>query len=144
MPVIEININICTAFGLQQRGILINRSDNKDVKSLLNHVPDDIHPEIIHRPGTIRNKSNDSFILYSVCFIILFDRLTVRSKIRLSRKEIAFAFSFKVLLGILYGWVFQQFYKGDDTWMYFYDSLNEYNKLLFQTGTFFKEYLALD
>ena len=47
-------------------------------------------------------------------------------------------------MGVLYGWVFQKFYHGDDTWKYFYDSLNEYNKLLYQTGTFFKEYLAID
>ena len=83
-------------------------------------------------------------ILYTLCLIVIFDRLTAKSKIRLSRKEIGFAISFKVLMGILYGWVFQKYYKGDDTWMYFNDSLNEYNKLLFQTGAFFKEYLALD
>ena len=83
-------------------------------------------------------------ILYTLCFIVIFDRITAKSKIRLSRKEIGFAFGFKVLMGIAYGWVFQKFYKGDDTWMFFYDSLNEYNKLLFQTGSFFREYLALD
>src|SRR6059058_5000844 len=83
-------------------------------------------------------------IVFTLCIIVIFDRLTAKRTTRLSRKEIAFAFSFKVLLGVLYGWVFQKFYHGDDTWKYFYDSLNEYNKLLFQTGTFFKECLAID
>src|SRR5689334_21415181 len=83
-------------------------------------------------------------ILFTLLIIVIFDRLTINSSIRLSRKEIGFAFSFKVLMGVLYGWIFQRFYHGDDTWKLFYDSLNEYNKLLFQTGTFFREYLAID
>jgi len=83
-------------------------------------------------------------ILYTLCFIVIFDRITAKSRIRLTRKEIGFGFAFKVLMGITYGWIFQKFFRGDDTWMFFYDSLNEYNKLLFQTGSFFREYLALD
>jgi hypothetical protein len=83
-------------------------------------------------------------ILYTTAFIILIDRGTKNSTIRLSRKEIAFAFCFKVGLGILYGFVFKKYYGGDDTWKFFNDSLVEYNKLLFQTGTFFKEIIPFD
>lgn len=83
-------------------------------------------------------------ILYTLTFIIIIDRTTRQSKIRLTRKEIAFAFCFKVALGLLYGFVFKKYYGGDDTWKYFNDSLNEYNKLLFQTGQFFREIIPLD
>ena len=83
-------------------------------------------------------------ILYTLTFIIIIDRITRQSKIRLTRKEIAFAFCFKVALGLLYGFVFKKYYGGDDTWKYFNDSLNEYNKLLFQTGQFLKEIIPLD
>jgi len=83
-------------------------------------------------------------ILYTLTFIVLIDRITKHSKIRLSRKEIALAYCFKVAMGILYGFVFKKFYGGDDTWKYFNDSLSEYNELLFQTGQFFKEIIPLD
>jgi hypothetical protein len=83
-------------------------------------------------------------ILYTLCFIVIIDRMTKGRKTRLSRKEIAIAYCFKVAMGILYGFVFQKFYGGDDTWKAFNDSLNEYNKLLFQTGEFFKEIIPFD
>ena len=82
-------------------------------------------------------------ILYTFTLIILIDRLTRSSILKLTRKEIAIAFSFKVAMGALYGFVFQKFYGGDDTWKYFNESLNEYNKLLFQTAQFFKEIIPL-
>ena len=83
-------------------------------------------------------------ILYTLTFIVLISRLTRSSVIRLTRKEIAIAFAFKVAMGVLYGFVFKEFYGGDDTWKYFNESLNEYNKLLFQTQQFFKEIIPLD
>jgi hypothetical protein len=83
-------------------------------------------------------------VLYTLCFIVLIDRITKGSQVRLSRKEIAMAYCFKVAMGILYGFVFQKFYGGDDTWKAFNDSLNEYNKLLFQSGQFFKEIIPID
>ena len=83
-------------------------------------------------------------ILYSVAFIILFDRSTRNNVPRLVRKEIALAFAFKVAMGCLYGYVFQKYYGGDDTWKYYHDSLLEYNKFLFQSGQFFKEIIPLD
>jgi hypothetical protein len=54
-------------------------------------------------------------ILYSVAFVILFNRSTKNSEIRLTRNEIALAFGFKVAMGCLYGYVFQKYYGGDDT-----------------------------
>src|SRR5438045_2928507 len=48
-------------------------------------------------------------ILYTLACIVLIDRLSSRSKIRLTRKEIAFAYCFKVSLGILYGLLFKFF-----------------------------------
>jgi hypothetical protein len=83
-------------------------------------------------------------ILYTLCFIVIIERMTKGRQTRLSRKEIAIACCFKVAMGILYGFVFQKFYGGDDTWKAFNDSLNEYNKLLFQTGEFFKEIIPFD
>jgi len=83
-------------------------------------------------------------ILYSVAFVILFNRSTKNSEIRLTRNEIALAFGFKVAMGCLYGYVFQKYYGGDDTWKYFNDSLLEYNKFLFQSGQFFKEIIPVD
>jgi len=83
-------------------------------------------------------------ILYTLTFIVLINRLTRSSIIRLTRKEIALAFAFKVAMGVLYGFVFKEFYGGDDTWKYFNESLNEYNKLSFQTAQFFKEIIPLD
>ncbi len=83
-------------------------------------------------------------ILYTLTLIVLIDRLTRKSVIRLTRKEIIIAFSFKVAMGILYGYVFKEYYGGDDTWKYFNESLNEYNKLSFQTAQFFKEIIPLD
>jgi len=83
-------------------------------------------------------------ILYTLALIILIDRGIRHKRISLNRKEIALGFCFKVAMGILYGYIFKKYYGGDDTWRYFSDSLTEYNKLLFQTGHFFKEWIPID
>ena len=44
-------------------------------------------------------------------------------------------------MGLLYGYIFKEYYGGDDTWMYYNESLIDYNKLLFQPGEFFKEWI---
>src|ERR1700689_4774771 len=45
-------------------------------------------------------------------------------------------FSFKVLLGCAYGYVFLHYYGGDDTWWFFRDSLPEYQKMIHQPAQF--------
>lgn len=58
----------------------------------------------------------------------------------LSWQKITLAFAVKVLLGIAYGYIFLQYYKGDDTW--YFNSLAEleYQKLINNTGQFFRDF----
>lgn len=47
-------------------------------------------------------------------------------------------FAFKILMGCLYGYVFQHFYNGDDTWLYHNQSLTETKNLLNEPKEFLK------
>jgi len=78
------------------------------------------------------------FIIYSAIFIYLLYRLTRKAGL-LSVTELTAAFMFKVLMGCLYGYVYLHYYNGDDTWMLHRQSLEEYQKLLHNTGLFFTE-----
>ncbi|HYF29892.1 MAG TPA: hypothetical protein VD993_02125 [Chitinophagaceae bacterium] len=76
------------------------------------------------------------FFVFSLFFI--YSRLR-RRKITLSPFEITVVFGFKVFMGCLYGYLFQRFYGGDDTWMLHYGSIQEYRKLMGQPLQFFAD-----
>lgn len=56
-------------------------------------------------------------IFYSIVFIFIIKRITRNNKL-LTTTGLTLSFSFKVLLGCLYGYIYGRFYNGDDTWMY--------------------------
>lgn len=60
-------------------------------------------------------------------------------KIALSPFEVTIVFTFKVLLGCLYGYVFQKYYGGDDTWLLNAASIQEYHKLMDQPLQWFAD-----
>ncbi|MBE7169737.1 MAG: hypothetical protein INR73_04060 [Williamsia sp.] len=69
-------------------------------------------------------------VLYCGSLLFLLHRLTRRDRPYLSFAQLTASFLIKVLFGILYGYLFMRFYRGDDTWQYHLDSLVQYNKLL--------------
>ena len=77
------------------------------------------------------------FFFFSLIFI--YGRVR-RKVISLSPLEILLAFGCKVLMGCLYGYVFQRFYGGDDTWILHAGSIDEYNKLMTRPGQFFADF----
>ena len=54
--------------------------------------------------------------------------------------QTASIFIFKVFMGCLYGYVFLQYYGGDDTWHYFNDSKASTDLLLTNPGQFFRDF----
>lgn len=76
------------------------------------------------------------FFIFSLFFIY---RKLGRRKVSLSPFEITLVFGFKVVLGCVYGYLFQRFYGGDDTWMLHYGSIQEYRKLIDQPLQFFAD-----
>ncbi len=50
-------------------------------------------------------------------------------------------YGWKVLMGCCYGYLFLKYYGGDDTWMYFQNSVEEYHKLIDHPGAFFSDLL---
>lgn len=66
------------------------------------------------------------FIAYSVLFIFILYRLSLKPSFVLSFKEAAFAFIVKIAAGCLYGYFYLHYYGGDDTWLYHNESLKEY------------------
>jgi hypothetical protein len=81
-----------------------------------------------------------AFFCYFLLFVLLIQRIFKRKRIEIGGRLAIFIFSFKVLLGCLYGYVFLKYYGGDDTWMFYRDSLTEYQKLIHQPGGFFKDF----
>jgi hypothetical protein len=55
-------------------------------------------------------------IFYSIVFIFLIHRI-IRNKTQLTVTELSLAFIFKVVMGCLYGYIYEHFYNGDDTWI---------------------------
>lgn len=53
------------------------------------------------------------------------------------RRYLPVAFAVKVLLGLLYGYVFLHYFNGDDTWLFFRSSINETELLLNKPAIFF-------
>jgi len=76
------------------------------------------------------------FIAYLAVFILLLRYLAGRGIIRIGWPMAAAGFTLKVLMGCLYGFLFQEYYGGDDTWMYFHQSLEETLFLKSEPGPF--------
>jgi hypothetical protein len=84
------------------------------------------------------------WILFGAYFVLLlfaWQFLIKRSSLALSRIQVTAIFGFKVLLGCTYGYLFFRYYGGDDTWVFFRDSLPQTDKLLHHPGAFFAELL---
>lgn len=70
------------------------------------------------------------FVCYFFLLLYLFRRLTRKMDLELNDWQTTAIFTARILLGCLYGYVFLKYYGGDDTWMFFEDSLIEKTKLL--------------
>ena len=69
-------------------------------------------------------------ILYTSLLTFFLRKLTRRDRNSLSVAQVTTGFVVKILVGMLYGYLFMRFYHGDDTWEYHHESLVEYDKLL--------------
>jgi hypothetical protein len=65
------------------------------------------------------------FFFYIILFIFLIRYLGTKNIIRIDTGVASLAFLLKVSMACLYGFIFQKYYGGDDTWMYHYQSLEE-------------------
>lgn len=65
------------------------------------------------------------FFFYIILFIFLIRYLGKKNIIRIDTGVASLAFLLKVSMACLYGFVFQKYYGGDDTWMYHHQSLEE-------------------
>ncbi len=81
------------------------------------------------------------FVIYFTLLLLIINYIVKKKVSDLSFWQIGAIFSFKVLLGCLYGYIFLKYYGGDDTWNFFNDSLGEYQKLIQHPGIFFNELL---
>lgn len=83
------------------------------------------------------------FVFYFVVLLLLANAI-VKTQPGIGFATVTAMFSFKVLLGCLYGYVFLHYYGGDDTWTFFQDSLTEYQKMLHHPAQFFKDISPVD
>jgi hypothetical protein len=77
-------------------------------------------------------------IAFVVCCWLIIRLLKRRSDLRPA--ELACGFAIKVLLGLVYGYIFHKYYNGDDTWAIHRASITETQLLLSDPATFFAEY----
>jgi hypothetical protein len=84
------------------------------------------------------------FAIYFILLLFILNRIIKKKLPGISFKTITAAFSFKVLLGCIYGYIFLHYYGGDDTWIFFKDSLNEYQKMIHQPGQFIRDFSPVD
>jgi hypothetical protein len=80
------------------------------------------------------------FILYFLILSAVVRFLMKRICPDLSPQLVFGLFSMKVAMGCLYGYIFLTYYGGDDTWMFYRDSLTEYHKLTGHTADFFLDF----
>lgn len=80
-----------------------------------------------------------SFLLFFILSLIIIYSITRHKKINLDFSKIVMGFGFKVLMGCIYGYIFQRYYGGDDTWMLHQGSIQEYEKLMHYPGRFFAD-----
>src|SRR5688572_2213537 len=78
---------------------------------------------------------------YFLVFLFLAYYIMRKKELPLSVGELVVALAAKVVLACLYGYIFLRFYAGDDTWAFHQQGLQEYEKMWFQTGQFFRDLL---
>lgn len=71
-----------------------------------------------------------AILLLTALLGFLLYRLQHKKAIRFSLAETYLLFGIKVLAGIAYGYIFKEYYQGDDTWAIHEQGLEEYHKLL--------------
>ena len=76
-----------------------------------------------------------AFVFFSFCLYFV-----IRKQGVLSNAQLLIGFGMKVLMGCLYGYIFQKYYGGDDTWAMHTASLAETKLLLSDPAQFFWEY----
>lgn len=82
-------------------------------------------------------------LFYFLLLAFLLYRIVRKKEQPLSIAEVALTFGFKALMACLYGYIFLKFYGGDDTWVFHQQGLLEYDKMLHDTGQFFKDLLPI-
>jgi len=65
------------------------------------------------------------FPAYLLMFSSLLYFLSAKNYIRVNRNTAVASFLLKVTLGCFYGYIFLHYYHGDDTWKYYFQSLDE-------------------
>src|SRR5580704_4085850 len=84
------------------------------------------------------------FAFYFVILLLLITRIIRKIQPAIGFRTTAAMFSFKVLTGCAYGYVFLVYYGGDDTWVFFRDSLPEYQKLIHHPIQFLSDFSPID
>ncbi len=80
-----------------------------------------------------------AIIVFYLLFVFVIRRLLHRKQISLSYYEILIALGFKIITGIVYGYIFLTYFGGDDTWAYHQQSIEEYKKMIRDPGQFFRD-----
>ena len=80
-----------------------------------------------------------AFLFFFILSLFFIYTATRNKVIGLDLSKAILGFGFKVLMGCLYGYIFQRYYGGDDTWMLHYGSIQEYEKLMHHPGQFFAD-----
>jgi hypothetical protein len=81
------------------------------------------------------------FLLYLIFGTLLLHWVLRRNRFPFRLYHTSAVVLFKVLMGILYGYIFLHYYGGDDTWEYFSKSKLQTDILLTHPGSFIKEFL---
>jgi hypothetical protein len=79
-------------------------------------------------------------IVLLTLFTLLIRYMTRPSTTGFTTVELAGAFTFKVIMACLYGYLFLHYYNGDDTWKLHDQSLKEYQLLMERPGRYFWEW----
>lgn len=79
------------------------------------------------------------FLLFFILSLFLIYSIIRNKTIGLDFSKLLIAFGFKVLLGCIYGYIFQRYYGGDDTWLLHQGSIQEYEKLMHDPMRFFAD-----
>jgi len=69
-------------------------------------------------------------IIFFFIFLFLLRRWNRKGPGALSLKELSIAYGLKVVLGLVYGYIFITWFGGDDTWYFHNGSIEEYQKLI--------------
>lgn len=76
-------------------------------------------------------------LVYFAALSLLFRRIHKKNEIALSWHWMIAAFAAKVMAGMLYGYLYAHVFAVSDSWFYFRESLEEYQKLIKHPASFF-------